>query len=253
VLAANDAPWQGAGVAIARFKELCLDTSADGEEVGRFWAAATGCDYARTDSPTDPGDVVGAEEGMGIAICRVPEPKMVKNRVHLDLHTESVDALVTLGAVVLPEQDDRDPWTVMADPEGNELCAFVREPERVPAYPVYELVVDSADHARIGRWWADAFGVELHGEDEPWCWLEDVPGMPFEAWVFGGVPEPKTVKNRLHWDVYGDLQDFLDAGATVLWEVPGRIRPVAWTVLADPEGNEFCVFPPADAEPVETR
>jgi hypothetical protein len=53
--------------------------------------------------------------------------------------------------------------------------------------------------------------------------------------------------------VYGDLQDFLDAGATVLWEVPGRIRPVAWTVLADPEGNEFCVFPPADAEPVETR
>jgi hypothetical protein len=71
--------------------------------------------------------------------------------------------------------------------------------------------------------------------------------MPFEAWVFSSVPEPKTVKNRLHWDVYGDPQAFLAAGATTLWEVPGRTRPVAWTVLADPEGNEFCVFPPDDA------
>jgi hypothetical protein len=44
--------------------------------------------------------------------------------------------------------------------------------------------------------------------------------------------------------VYGDPQDFLAVGATKLWEVPGRTRPIAWTVLADPEGNEFCVFAP---------
>jgi hypothetical protein len=52
------------------------------------------------------------------------------------------------------------------------------------------------------------------------------------------VPEPKTVKNRIHWDVYGTVADFEAAGATVLWEMP------RWTVMADPEGNEFCVFPP---------
>jgi hypothetical protein len=234
-------------VGIARFKELCLDTTRDGAEVGRFWAAATGGEYTRTDDPADPGDVVGTEEGMGIAICRVPEAKTVKNRVHLDVHTESVDTLVALGAVVLPEQHDEDRWTVLGDPEGNELCAFVREPEKVPAYKVYELAVDSVDHDQIGRWWAEVFGVRLRGEGKQWCWLEDVPGMPFEAWVFSSVPEPKTVKNRLHWDVYGDPQAFLAAGATTLWEVPGRTRPVAWTVLADPEGNEFCVFPPDDA------
>jgi hypothetical protein len=236
------------GTAIARFKELCLDTDGDGAEVGRFWAAATGGDYTRSDHPDDPGDVVGAEEGMGIAICRVPEPKTVKNRVHLDLHTASVDDLVALGATVAPEQPDEDRWTVMLDPQGNELCAFVRE--SVPAYRVYELAVDSADAETIGAWWADVFGVEVQRQEgQPWCWLEDVPGFPMEAWVFAPVPEPKTVKNRLHWDVYGDVADFEARGATRLWEVPGRTRPVAWSVLADPEGNEFCVFPFPGQEP----
>ncbi len=62
--------------------------------------------------------------------------------------------------------------------------------------------------------------------------------MPFECFVFDAVPEPKTVKNRIHWDVYGNVDDFLAAGATQLWDTK------RWTVLADPEGNEFCVFPP---------
>lgn len=224
--------------AIATFKELCLDTSGDGREVGEFWAAATGCEYVRSDHPDDPGDVVGAEEGMGIAICRVPEPKTVKNRVHLDLHTVSVEALEALGATVAPDQDDEDPWTVMLDPEGNELCAFVRAAEEVPSYRAYEIAVDCADPDAIGGWWADVFGVELVApDDKPWRWLEKVPGMPMEALVFGPVPEPKTVKNRMHWDVYGDVADFEARGATRLWDMP------RWTVLADPEGNEFCVFP----------
>jgi hypothetical protein len=45
------------------------------------------------------------------------------------------------------------------------------------------------------------------------------------------------VKNRLHWDVGGDVADFESRGATVLDEQP------RWTVMADPEGNEFCIFP----------
>ena len=219
---------------------LTLDTSADGEAVGRFWAAATGGDYVRVDQPDNPGDVVGTEEGMGIAIGRVPEIKTVKNRVHLDLHTDAVETLVSLGATVLPEQHDEDRWTVLGDPEGNELCAFVRSPDRLPAYRVYEMVVDSADAVAVGGWWADVFGLELQRQEgKPWGWLEGVPGMPFEAWVFNPVPEPKTVKNRLHWDLYGDVADLEARGATRLWDMP------RWTVLADPEGNEFCVFPDA--------
>ena len=63
--------------------------------------------------------------------------------------------------------------------------------------------------------------------------------MPWEL-VFGAVPEPKTVKNRIHWDVWGDTSELLAAGATLL-----RARDdheIGWDVLADPEGNEFCVF-----------
>jgi hypothetical protein len=60
--------------------------------------------------------------------------------------------------------------------------------------------------------------------------------------VFGGVPEPKTVKNRIHWDVdTDDLQLLLDHGASVLRE---RDETIGWTVMADPEGNEFCAFTP---------
>jgi hypothetical protein len=53
----------------------------------------------------------------------VPEPKTGKNRLHLDVHTGSVAELEALGATVL---DDTLPWTVMADPEGNEFCLFTR-------------------------------------------------------------------------------------------------------------------------------
>jgi hypothetical protein len=61
---------------------------------------------------------------------------------------------------------------------------------------------------------------------------------------FAPVPEPKTVKNRIHWDVWADdVQPLLDAGATLL---RARDDEIGWDVLADPEGNEFCVFRPGE-------
>jgi len=222
---------------VPAFKDLCLD-STDPRLVAPFWSSALGLTLEYQDS----GDAVlrGTEPTQTMWINTVPEPKTVKNRVHLDLHTDEIDTLLALGATVQPEQNDEDPWTVLADPEGNDLCGFVRAADRVPAYKVYELAVDSADADAIGGWWADVFGLELQQQEgKPWRWLEDVPGMPFEAWVFAPVPEPKTVKNRMHWDLAGDVADFEARGATRLWDTPH------WTVLADPEGNEFCVFPEA--------
>lgn len=237
----------GSETAIATFKELCLDSHpADGQDhraLGRFWAAATGCEYVVADDPADPGDVVGAEEGMGIAICPVPEPKSVKHRVHLDISVAELSEVLELGARVLRERDDEIRWTVMSDPEGGEFCAFVQPPERLAPYRTFELAVDSVDAEATARWWAEVFGVEVENNGEPWWWIRGAPGFPsaavapFWAMVFGNVPEPKTVKNRLHWDVYGDPADFLARGATHLWDMP------RWTTLADPEGNEFCVFP----------
>ena len=64
------------------------------------------------------------------------------------------------------------------------------------------------------------------------------------------VPEtaPKSVKNRLHWDVYLDgetPEPLIDSGATL---VRAPDDDITWWVLADPEGNEFCAFP-ASARP----
>ena len=68
--------------------------------------------------------------------------------------------------------------------------------------------------------------------------------MPFEL-VFGNVPEPKTVKNRIHWDVESTERPGCCSTA-----VPPLLRgpddDIDWHVLADPEGNEFCVFAPRD-------
>ena len=71
-------------------------------------------------------------------------------------------------------------------------------------------------------------------------WLEGVLGPEVEL-VFGAVPEPKTVKNRVHWDVRGDVDELLAAGARLLRRPDADIH---WHILADPEGNEFCVFAP---------
>ncbi|MDP2292518.1 MAG: VOC family protein, partial [Actinomycetota bacterium] len=58
------------------------------------------------------------------------------------------------------------------------------------------------------------------------------------------VPEPKTVKNRVHLDLHFDERDEVVAraiasGATKLWD--GQLGPQTWVTLADPEGNEFCI------------
>lgn len=224
------------------FKELCLDTASADGRAGRFWAEVTGCTFES--GPDDPaGDVLGEQEGMGIAMCPVPEEKTVKNRVHLDVSVGSLAEVLALGATVL---ETHEHWTVCADPEGNEFCAFVREDE-LPAYRAFEFVVDSIDPEATARWWGERFGVPVQNQGQPWWWLTGVGGFPtagpFFAMVFGPVPEGKTVKNRMHWDLYGDPADFLDAGARFLWEEPGKTRPIAWTTLTDPEGNEFCVFP----------
>ena len=201
-----------------------------------FWSAATGVTYVPGAGPDAPGDLIGEVEGMGIALCPVPEPKTVKDRVHLDLHTDSVDTLLALGATRAPGYDNpEDSWTVLLDPEGNELCAFVRD--EVPAYKVSELTVDAADPQRIARWWADVFGVEAGNEGQ--ALLVDRGRARDAVRVHALRPGPGAQDGQEPHPL-GRLRrrrrSSSSRGATVLEERP------RWTVLADPEGNEFCVF-----------
>ena len=146
---------------------------------------------------------------------------------------------MALGATIVEPQNGTRAWTVMADPEGGEFDAFLRS--ELPAERLHGLVVDSADPRAQAWWWAGVYGVGVT-ENDGWFTLEDVPGMPILTMDFVPVPEPKTVKNRIHWDVsVPDMAPLVEAGATVLREPGGDI---GWYVLADPEGNEFCAFTP---------
>ena len=93
---------------------------------------------------------------------------------------------------------------------------------------------------RIATWWAGVLGTEPKHHEDGYSYLQPVPEAPFESLVFGPVPEPKTVKTRIHLDVTTpDVQLLLDAGARPL---RARDEEISWTVLADPEGNEFRAF-----------
>jgi catechol 2,3-dioxygenase-like lactoylglutathione lyase family enzyme len=227
-------------VPAASFQDLCVD-AVDADRLGAFWGEVLGLTPHRRDDGIVRLDGPGPQHR--VWVNPVPEPVTVKQRVHLDVHAGSARDVLRLGAT--PLDVTSFPWQVLRDPEGGELCVFERE--RVPAYRLYEVVVDAVDPPRIAQWWADVLGARVSHEAEPgsgWSAVGAIPGAPFEALVFVPVPEPKTVKNRIHWDVVvPDLDLLTGDGARVLR------RPdddVSWTVLADPEGNEFCAFAPEE-------
>ena len=225
--------------AVATFKDVCLDAE-DPALLGVFWASVLG----RVFEQQADGDAVltGPTDQHRIWINRVPESRTVKHRVHLDVYTTGLSDLERLGATVLrPEGEDRG-WTVMADPEGGEFCAFLRA--ELPVEILHGLVVDSVAPGPIADWWAAIYGAEVVHHDERYATVQAVPGMPIETMDFVAVPEPKTVKNRIHWDVsVPALEPLIEAGATV---VRAKGSGLDWHVMADPEGNEFCAFLESD-------
>ena len=113
---------------IARFRDVCIDAN-DAGLVGRFWGVVLG---REVEVDAGNGDVLlrpAADGGPGIFVNGVPEPKTVKDRIHLDVTLEpgqEVADLLRLGATVVTEPGEVR-WWVLADPEGNEFCAFLPE------------------------------------------------------------------------------------------------------------------------------
>jgi hypothetical protein len=224
-------------MALATWKDLVID-AVDAPVMARFWAETLGLAVDPRESLPGYVRLTGPTPQHAVWIASVPEPVTVKQRVHLDVHAGSLEEVLARGATSADLDSFR--WKIVRDPEGGELCVFVRD--EVPDHRLYELGVDVASDPRdIARWWAEALGA-TYGVDEAegWAWAEDIPGAPFECIVFCRVPEPKTVKNRIHWDLHADVDALVAAGARVL------DRQEEWTVLADPEGNEFCAFAPRE-------
>jgi len=124
------------------------------------------------------------------------------------------------------------------------------------------VVFDCHHPVSLARFWAATLGYQVRAyddpelqrlrmegiddpEDDPSVVIDPVDGGP-RVW-FNRVPEAKTVKNRVHIDV--DLDDAADIAALVargarLLRPHGAVPDEEWAIMADPEGNEFCAFPP---------
>jgi glyoxalase superfamily protein len=244
-----------------RLVHLVID-AAQPARLARFWAAALNWETA-ADEPDEvdvwPGGYRYPDPvALPLVFVPVTEPKTGKNRVHLDLATESaehqaaeVDRLLGLGAVhadIGQGVQGQLPWVVLADPEGNEFCVLDPRPVYRDTGPVAAVVADCRDPAAVAGFWRLATGwvpgnsvdggVSLRSPAGVGPYLELLPSA-----------DTKTVKNRVHLDVapfQGDDHAAAVAELRAAGAGPADIGQgdVSWVVLTDPEGSEFCVLSP---------
>lgn len=109
-----------------------------------------------------------------------------------------------------------------------------------------EICLDANDTSALSHWWSQALGWPVEAAQDDGEWLLRAPAGQGPDWLFLPVPEPKSVKNRIHLDFTPDDQQtevrrLLEMGARHVDIGQGE---QTWVVLADPEGNEFCVLAP---------
>ena len=109
-----------------------------------------------------------------------------------------------------------------------------------------QIIVDAQDPPALGRWWQLALGwVSVGGSDDE-VEIRPAPDR-LPGLLFVPVEEPKVLKNRLHLDFRPDDQDAEIARLLAMGATRANVSQgpeVSWVVLADPEGNEFCVLAP---------
>ncbi|HVN51606.1 MAG TPA: VOC family protein [Acidimicrobiales bacterium] len=236
-----------------RLVSLCFDAN-EPLLLARFWADALGWEI---DDETREEIRLLPTDGTVFALdfLPVPERRVGKNLIHLDLTTtsdddqaEMVERLIGRGARhVDVGQGPDDAHVVLADPEGNELC-IIEPGNRFLAGRGRLGSITCDGTPATGRFWSEALGWDLFWDqdEETAIRLPDGTG-PYITW--GPPLPPKVRKNRLHLDVApwpdGDQQAEVDRlaglGAT---RVDIGQGDVDWVVMADPDGNEFCVLRP---------
>ena len=211
----------------------------DDVALGRFWADALGWGVS-SEGPgvtnVEPAGVAYPDPAaMFIDVVTVPDPETVRYRVHLDLattsaahQTELIARLKELGATPADIGQGDVPWTVLADPEGNLFC--VLEPREIyrDTGPIAAVVVDCADPLALAGFWSAATDWTLHEVTDRYANLRSARGVgPYQ-----GLRRPPAKRG---------VDRLRARGATPADVGQGD---VAWAVLADPEGNEFCVLTP---------
>jgi predicted enzyme related to lactoylglutathione lyase len=111
------------------------------------------------------------------------------------------------------------------------------------------LTFDCADPVRLADFWAASLGWEVGDVDDEDAFVSPAgttDDTPWQGLLFQKVPEGKVVKNRLHLDLRpedsmaAEVERSVALGATVQARVD--VEGSFWTVMLDPEGNEFCIL-----------
>ncbi|MDM7853822.1 VOC family protein [Cellulomonas alba] len=231
----------------------------DDERVGRFWAEALGWALSSEGPGVTNVEPVGFDWPDPTAVCvdvvRVPDPETVRYRAHLDLastsaehQAELVARLEGLGATRADIGQGDVPWTVLADPEGNLFCVLEPRPVYADTGPIAAVVVGCSDPRGLARFWGAAAGWTVHEEHDEWARLRSPAGVgPYLELV--RVDDPGALRHRIHVDLLptpGSDQDAEVARLRAMGATDADVGQgdVPWRVLADPEGNQFCVLHP---------
>ena len=232
---------------------LTLDAT-DPQRMAAFWAEALGWDIGESEGET----ALIPTDDTGFVILFEPAGRKAsgQNNIHLDLTTTSladqqsmVDRLIAAGGSHLDiGQRGEEGHVVLADPEGNELCVIEPHNNFLAGCP--RLGAINADGTRrVGQFWSEVLGWPLIWDQDEETAIRDPNGTgPVIQWSGPPLME-KLGKNRLHLDLLPpsgiDQQDeidrLIDLGATPINIGQGD---VTWAVMADPDGNEFCLLSP---------
>jgi hypothetical protein len=234
-----------------------------------WWSLALGWAPPEPDPAGDPDEVVvrprDGEPGLDLVFGRASDVVRIKNRVHLDLASQSLrdqcdlgERLRAAGARQVDIGQGDVPWIVLADPDGNEFCVLEPRDRYRAAGSVAAIVVDAEDPPSLAQFWATATGWRVTDSGPAGAALHPTADPNGSARAAGPylefvpVPEPHLVKNRLHLDVRPEpgsdqpveVARLIGLGARRI-EIGQSSAPageVSWVVLADPERNEFCVL-----------
>jgi catechol 2,3-dioxygenase-like lactoylglutathione lyase family enzyme len=219
-----------------------------------FWAGVLGRELVHE---ADGGIVLlpSAETEFRIEFYPTQEPKTRPNQMHFDLSSQSpeeqeatVARALELGGRhldvgQLPEEDH----VVLADPEGNEFCV-IEAGNNFLADTAFIGALSSDGSPAVGRFWSEALGWPLVWDQDEETAIQSPRGGSKISW--GGPPyQEKVGKNRLHYDLAPPADGDQRAEVERL-ESLGAQRidigqgDVSWVVMADPDGNEFCVLTP---------
>lgn len=235
--------------------------SADVDALAYFWSANVDGWSVRSAAGGEVRIAPSEQDGSTLELVFspvAPRVKTGKNRIHLDLNTYSThdyqgdrEALPLTGARVVDiGQGELVPWTVFADPQGNEFCLLKPRDRYAESGAIAAIVVDCGDPGRLAAFWSAATGWEVVESEADFAALRapgSPPRGPFLEFcrVAGRTPEPSPVSLGLesYWPHQhdGDVARLLSLGARAVRKHDGE---VSYSVLADPEGNEFRVVIP---------